>query len=173
MLRPSPILTACLLSIVFACSSSSSGAPAAAPTGEGGTGAPQRLVQSCALIQAGATRAQGGTFDAGSWGDVPAALQQLPSGAALCGTLVTGSGTALGDQTTYIQTTLWDQGIFDFYAPLVQEVDTGCSLEPMTTDDSPAAATSYTTFSCPSGAFGGITADTAYDFLAITFTPKK
>jgi hypothetical protein len=79
-----------------------------------------------------------------------------PTNGTFCGTIVTGDG---GD---------WDQQIFDFYNPLATKA--GCTLAAMTTTTG-TFASSGTTFTCPGGGIGTITASSDYDFIFLTYSP--
>jgi hypothetical protein len=113
----------------------------------------------------------GGTYQAGSWGNIPAALQQVPPGATLCGTDIIGDGGGFEGQLTLIAGSLWDQQIYTFYSPLVAQIPGGCSLssDEVKTQGSGILQQSGAMFNCTSGAMGAIEADSTYLFYTLAY----
>ncbi len=154
-----------------ACSSSSNGGGSGSDgggsgsgSGSGGTSGPSRASATCAEAETAIGTA--GTLTAGSWGNLPTAFQVTPTNGTFCGTIVTGDGGGLA--ATVILSSDWDQQIFDFYNPLATKA--GCTLAAMTTTTG-TFASSGTTFTCPGGGIGTITASSDYDFIFLTYSP--
>jgi hypothetical protein len=129
--RPGPALL--IVAVAFAavgCSSSTSGTGAGA--GDGGElandDAGGRAIVTCAQLQ---TLATGGglTWQALSWGEVPASFQSLPPGATLCGReyQAGADGGSVGFDYVTILTPLEGSGLLQFYAPLASAA--GCAQE--------------------------------------------
>ena len=159
-------LFASLLMLAACSSTNSSGTGTGTDSGTTPTNnGPKRTTVTCDDVAT--AEAQNGTYAKGNWGDIPASLQALPSGATFCGT----TSTVLGGDTvkvTHIVSTVWDQEIFDFYNPSVTKL--GCTLQAMSTSSSSSVVYSRTSFTCTSGALGTIAAtqDTEYQ---LTYSP--
>jgi hypothetical protein len=167
--------TLALCALEAGCSSSSSpgGGGNADSGGGGGGGAPNRVTGTCdQLVQdylSIETAGAGGTLETG-WGSVPSVLQVVPPGGSFCGTATFADGG--GVPTTLIVSDLWDQQISSFYAPLVQQIASGCTLQPVDTMIGSPLQESAAPFACTStGAGGTIIADGSYTLIRITYQP--
>jgi hypothetical protein len=147
-------------------SGSSSGSAGSGSTSSGsatsGSSGPSRTSTTCATVLSKIVESQGGTSQAGSWGDLPTALQQVPAGGSLCGALYNaaadgGVGESYG---TSLLTNLYGKPLFDFYSPLVTAF--GCTL-------SQPDSISLMTFSCPGGGFGTIAPDQVVQAMLVVY----
>jgi hypothetical protein len=120
-----------------------------------------------------AAEANGGTYQAGSWGTIPAALQAVPPGGTFCGTVVMDAGSManFGTPLTLLATDLQGQELFDFYSPLVAQLPGSCTLAPVNTITSGTMAVSSTSYSCAqSKANGGMASDSTYQAIEIWYS---
>jgi hypothetical protein len=101
-----------LLGFMVACSSSSSSS-----SNDAGTSGDTRSTVTCANLETQLAPA-GGTFMAGTWGDVPSTLQKLPSDGTLCGTIVLADGGEATAQEVVITTSLTGADLSTFYTPI-------------------------------------------------------
>jgi hypothetical protein len=108
----------------------------------------------------------GGSFASGSWGAIPTALQQVPSGGSLCGTTTRGDGGASNEDTEVV-TTLWDQDLYNFYKPLVATA--GCTAQPVST----TSTVSGILYNCTNGATGSIEASGTFNFVTLHYYPGQ
>jgi hypothetical protein len=151
--------TVILLALPFALAcSSSSGSPAGSSNPDSGSpGGPSRKTVSCSDVQTEESAMPNATFNPGSWGNVPATMQQVPPGGTLCGSTVVAVDGGKAQVITHIVSTLWDQDLYNFYLPLVMNL--GCTLKPMDTSASTYATYSRTSFTCTNMALGTISAN--------------
>ena len=145
-----------------AAGSGSSSGSSSSGSATSGSSAPSRTSTSCATVLGNLVASQGGTSQAGSWGDLPTALQQVPAGGSLCGALynATADGGVGESYGTSLLTNLYGKPLFDFYSPLVTAL--GCTL-------GQPDSTSVMTFSCPGGGFGTIAPDQVVQAVLVVY----
>ena len=153
----------CALVALSACSGGDPGASPGSSTmgGAAAGGGPTRATIACSDALAGVASGDQLTATPGTWGQTPAALQALPPGATLCGSL-TGSNIN-GDtvpEGTLLLTNLWGQALHDYYAPRLSGI--GCTAQP-------PDAHSEIDFTCSSGDTGLIVPDPGYQFADILY----
>lgn len=165
-------LIGCLSVLALAaCSSSSGGNPPANGSGSssgssgGGSsgsssGGSGRSTTTCDAVASTMITVGGGTAMAGSWGNIPAAMQMVPPGGTLCGSYFNPADAGGNSYGTAILTGLFGTDLYDFYKPLVAAA--GCTLgEP--------DATSTMTFTCTNGGTGVIGADVTSQVVVLTY----
>lgn len=166
-------LATSLFIALAACSSSSSDSNGGTGTGDDAStpsgNSPQRKTVTCDDVQV--EESHQGTYKAGDWGTIPAALQALPAGASFCGS----TSTTLSPGTkpvvvTHIVSTIWDQDIYTFYNPLVTKL--GCTLQPMDTTADSTVTVSRTSFTCTDGSLGTISATEETQYM-LTYASSK
>jgi hypothetical protein len=145
---------------------SSSGAAGSGSSSSGssasGSSGPSRTSTTCPTVLGNLVASQGGSSQPGSWGDLPSALQQIPTGGSLCGALynATPDGGVGESYGTSLLTTLYGKPLFDFYSPLVTTL--GCTL------GQPDSG-SLMTFNCTGGGFGTIAPDQVVQAVLVTY----
>jgi hypothetical protein len=140
-------------------SGSSSGGGSGSSSGTSGGGG-NRATTTCDAVANTMITVGGGTAMAGSWGDIPTAMQMVPPGGTLCGSYFNPADAGGNSYGTAILTDLFGTDLYNFYKPLVTAA--GCTL--MTPD-----ATSTMTFQCTNGGTGVIGADVSSQVVILTY----
>jgi hypothetical protein len=118
MFRRSTVIALSSLFLVTVAGCSSSSSPAGGLSDAANPGGDTRASFTCTQASSGAQ-----SFQAGSWGNIPADLQRVPPGGTFC-----GFETTLGYSSALLLTSESGPQIVDFYQPMLAKL--GCTTSP-------------------------------------------